>query len=122
VALADPTGDVVAPPETEIWGGPQVGTEELSRAWDATPPWPSEFDPTPRPRLFATGASISTTARIAARASAPLMALMPAVSLRRRRDRLGLIGPLRPKTPEFRDFAVVAELAPPTSSDPVLKP
>jgi hypothetical protein len=98
----------------------QLGTEGLTSAGPVTAS-PLEADPTARPMFAATGASSSMTATTDAIATSPPVALMAAVHLRRRRDRLGLTEALRPLQPRLRGHTAEDQLArppPPTTSYP----
>jgi uncharacterized protein (TIGR03382 family) len=87
---------------SEVAEGPRVGKLGSAKACEAVPPWPGEGSPVLRPRLDATGVPNSTTTTRAPTATAPLMVLIAAVSLRRRRERLGLTGPCPPLSPGNR--------------------
>lgn len=81
-------GDVALVTEDSV--GPQLGAVGLARACDTALPCPVDVTATPKPRLDATGPPNSITARREPTATTPLIALIAAVRLRRRRDRLGI--------------------------------
>jgi uncharacterized protein (TIGR03382 family) len=85
---------------TDVADGPSVGKFGSAKATEAVPPWPAEGSPTLTPRLAAMGAPISRTTTSEATATAPLAALIAVVSLRRRRERLGLTAACPPRGPE----------------------
>lgn len=118
VAVAGTTGADEVALVTEVAEGPSVGKFGSPKACEAVPPWPADGSPTLRPRLDATGAPSSMTTTSAATATAPLMALIAAVSLRRRRARLGLTSPRPPLGPRCRGHTVGT--SPPCSASPPL--
>jgi uncharacterized protein (TIGR03382 family) len=100
VADAGPAGADEVGVSRDVADGPKVGKFGSPNVSAAVPPWPAEGSPRPRPRLDATGAPSSRTTTSEATATAPLVALMAVVSLRRRRERLGLTSPCPPQGPE----------------------
>jgi hypothetical protein len=90
VVGAAATGADVFALTTDVADGPRVGKFGVAKACEAVPPWPADGSPILSPRLDATGAPSSMTATREPTATAPLIALIAAVSFRRRRERLGL--------------------------------
>ncbi|HSZ37386.1 MAG TPA: hypothetical protein VK773_09875 [Acidimicrobiales bacterium] len=82
---------------TVVAFGPRVGTFGSWSVVEGVPPWPADGGPALRPRFEATGAPSSMTTTSELTATAPLIALIAAVSLRRRRERLGLTGACPPE-------------------------
>jgi hypothetical protein len=119
-AAPDETGGGVSVFATDACATAQLGTVGLTRAGPVTVS-PLDADPTARPMFVATGASSSMTATTDAIATRPPVALMAAVHLRRRRDRLGLTEALRPLQPRLRGHTAELQLArppPPTAHHP----